>query len=55
MGTNFAKLHRDVVVGRSRGRIIWQPRISCWVKDRDFAGGTPAGAAYRSTSSAFAS
>lgn len=35
---DFAKLHRDVVFGRSGGRIIWQPRISCWINDKRFAG-----------------
>jgi hypothetical protein len=27
-----------VVFGRSGGRIIWQPRIDCWYKDKLFAG-----------------
>lgn len=35
---NFAKLHTDVVFGRSNGQIIWQPRIGCWYKDKVFAG-----------------
>lgn len=35
---DFAKLHTDVVFGRSNGQIIWQPRIGCWYKDKEFAG-----------------
>lgn len=35
---NFAELHRQVVFGQSGGRIIWQPRIGCWVTDKQFAG-----------------
>ncbi|MEW6357930.1 MAG: uroporphyrinogen decarboxylase family protein [Planctomycetota bacterium] len=38
METNFAELHRQVVFGQSGGRIIWQPRIGCWVNDKRFAG-----------------
>ena len=34
----FAELHRDVVFGRSGGRIIFQPRIGAWYTDRVFAG-----------------
>ena len=34
----FAELHRAVVYGRAGGRIIWQPRIGAWYKDREFAG-----------------
>ncbi len=36
--TALAKLHEDVVFGRSNGRIIWQPRIGCWYNDKKFAG-----------------
>jgi len=35
---NLADLHRQVVRGASGGQIIWQPRISCWVNDKRFAG-----------------
>jgi len=35
---DFSQLHRDVVFGRSGGRIIWQPRILCWYDDRVFTG-----------------
>ena len=35
---DFAKLHTDVVFGRSGGKIIWQPRIGCWYHDKLFAG-----------------
>jgi len=40
--TDYAQLHLDVAFGRSNGKIIWQPRISAWVKDRLFMGGLPA-------------
>ena len=33
---DFAKLHRDVIRGKSNGKIIWQPRIGCWYEDRKF-------------------
>lgn len=36
--TNLAELHRRVVFGQSGGRIIWQPRIQCWLSDKLFAG-----------------
>lgn len=35
---NFAELHHQVVFGKSHGRIIWQPRIGCWLHDKLFAG-----------------
>ncbi len=38
MGRNWPALHRQVVTGRSRGKIIWQPRIGCWYTDKQFAG-----------------
>jgi len=38
MQKNFPQLHRDVLFGRSGGRIIWQPRIHCWYSDKKFAG-----------------
>ncbi len=34
----LAKLHKDVVSGKSNGKIIWQPRIACWYYDKLFAG-----------------
>jgi hypothetical protein len=34
--SGWAPLHRDVVFGRSGGKIIWQPRIGCWFYDRQF-------------------
>jgi hypothetical protein len=37
LGRDFAKLHRDVVFGKSGGKIIWQPRIGCWYEDKRFA------------------
>ncbi len=36
--TDLAKLHEDVVFGRTKGQIIWQPRIGCWYNDKKFAG-----------------
>jgi hypothetical protein len=38
MTVDLATLHRQVVFGRSGGRIIWQPRIGCWYTDKQFAG-----------------
>jgi len=38
MRTGFPELHRQVVFGQSRGKIIWQPRIGCWYTDKKFAG-----------------
>ena len=35
---NLTALHRDVIRGRSNGKIIWQPRIICWYDDRAFYG-----------------
>lgn len=36
---DYWKLHEDVCFGRAGGRVIWQPRIGCWVTDRMFANG----------------
>ncbi|MCE5340001.1 MAG: hypothetical protein LLF92_02570 [Planctomycetaceae bacterium] len=36
MSKNWSKLHHDVVFGKAKGRIIWQPRIGCWYDDRQF-------------------
>ncbi len=35
---DLANLHKDVVFGKSDGKIIWQPRIACWYHDKIFAG-----------------
>jgi len=35
---NLAKLHHDVIRGKSGGKIIWQPRILCWYYDKLFNG-----------------
>jgi hypothetical protein len=35
---DLAKLHTDVVFGRSNDMIIWQPRIGCWWSDRKWDG-----------------
>ncbi len=31
---NLAKLHKDVVLGNADGKVIWQPRIQCWIADK---------------------
>lgn len=36
---DYWKLHEDVCFGRAGGRVIWQPRIGCWITDRMFADG----------------
>lgn len=36
---DFRKLHEDVVFKRAGGKVIWQPRIDCWISDRMFANG----------------
>lgn len=38
MQYSLPELHRQVVFGQSQGKIIWQPRIGCWVTDKQFAG-----------------
>ena len=38
MSTDFNKLNLDVVFKRSEGKIIWQPRIEAWYRDRVFQG-----------------
>ncbi len=30
---NFENLHRDVCLNKDNKKIIWQPRISCWISD----------------------
>ncbi len=37
--SSFAKLHEDVCFKRSGGKIIWQPRIDCWISDKIFDNG----------------
>ncbi|MFA6715682.1 MAG: hypothetical protein WCS27_09915 [Victivallaceae bacterium] len=39
MMDSFSRLHHDVLWGNSGGKIIWQPRISCWFNDKLFAQG----------------
>lgn len=39
MEPDFAKLHEDVCFRRSGGKIIWQPRIDCWITDKLFETG----------------
>ena len=36
---DLAELHRAVIRGEAGGRIIWQPRISCWYDDKMYAEG----------------
>lgn len=38
MERNWPLLHRQVCYGQSGGRVIWQPRIQCWLTDKRFAG-----------------
>jgi len=33
---SLSELHRNVCFGRSKGKIIWQPRIGCWYTDKMF-------------------
>lgn len=33
---NLTNLNREVIRGKSNGKIIWQPRIICWYGDRKF-------------------
>lgn len=33
---SLAELHRQVLFGKSNGKIIWQPRIGCWYDDKIF-------------------
>jgi len=35
---NLLELHRSVIRGTSNGKIIWQPRIQCWISDKIFSG-----------------
>ena len=35
---NLRELHRQVIRGISGGKIIWQPRIGCWLTDKQFEG-----------------
>jgi len=35
---DLAALNLDVVRGRAGGKILWQPRIECWLTDKRFAG-----------------
>ncbi len=33
MFEDFAKLHNDICFNKNNKKIIWQPRISCWISD----------------------
>lgn len=39
MERDYWKLHEDVVFGRANGKIIWQPRMDCWIDDKIFEKG----------------
>ena len=39
MERNFAKLHSDVCFKKANGKVIWQPRIDCWIADKMFEHG----------------
>lgn len=36
---NFAQLHRDICYKKANGKIIWQPRMDCWIDDKMFDDG----------------
>lgn len=36
--TNWLELNRQIIKGKSNGKIIWQPRIYCWMDDKRFLG-----------------
>lgn len=36
---DFWKLNEDVVFKRAKGKILWQPRIDCWISDKIFETG----------------
>ena len=36
--SSWRELHEAVAFGEAGGRIIWQPIISCWYRDKQFAG-----------------
>jgi hypothetical protein len=38
LARNWPELHRQVIHGQAQGRILWQPRISAWWKDKRFFG-----------------
>ena len=38
LARNWPELHRQVIRGEAQGRILWQPRISAWWKDKRFFG-----------------
>ena len=38
LARDWTQLHHDVAFGKSQGKIIWQPRIGCWLTDKQFAG-----------------
>lgn len=35
---NLTQFNLDVLRGKAGGKIIWQPRIGCWLNDKKFAG-----------------
>jgi len=35
---DLTQLNLDVIRGRAGGKVIWQPRIGCWLTDKQFAG-----------------
>lgn len=39
MKRDFWKLHEDVAFGKAKGKVIWQPRIDCWIDDKLFEQG----------------
>lgn len=35
---DLTQLHHDIAFRRAGGKVIWQPRIGCWISDKHFAG-----------------
>lgn len=36
MINDYKKLHEDICFKRAEGKVIWQPRIDCWINDKIF-------------------
>lgn len=39
MDLHFSELHKNVCFKKSGGKVIWQPRIGCWIQDKLFEHG----------------
>lgn len=38
MNSPLYELNREIIKGRSKGKVLWQPRIDAWLSDRRFLG-----------------